>query len=232
MPKFLKAMPDHRPPELVASIRRRSRVIHPPVDPIARRRQGRAPGPLRIVWAARWEFDKAPEVLFAALESLLDDDVDFSVAVLGEQFEEMPEVFARARERLGERVEAWGFLPDREAYLAALGRADVFVSTAIHEFFGLSAVEAIAAGARPLLPRALAYPEVLELAAHPERDELFYDGGARELALALARLAQEVSAGREPGSAVSGGLRARMESFFWPVAAPRLDAALAAVVAD
>jgi len=227
IPRFLKAMPDHRPLAVVEKIRGRARVHYPPVDPVEPRTLEREPGPLRIVWAARWEFDKAPEVLFAALERLCSQGVEFSVSVLGEQFEETPEVFAEARRRLGERVEAWGFLPDRETYVETLRRADVFVSTAIHEFFGLAAVEAIAAGARPLLPRALAYPEVLELAAHPARDGFFYDGGERELARKLSELAVE------PGAELAGtdaALRGRVESFFWPAAAPRLDAALAGLV--
>ena len=48
-------------------------------------------------------------------------------------------------------------------YLKILSEADIIVSTAIHEFFGISVVEAIAAGAYPLLPKRLAYPEVLAL---------------------------------------------------------------------
>ena len=90
IPGFLKAMPDHRPLQVVETIRQRSVVMHPPVDPIPRRQGARSPGPLRIVWAARWEFDKAPEVLFEALETLLADGVDFSISVLVEQFAAMP----------------------------------------------------------------------------------------------------------------------------------------------
>ena len=223
IPAFLKAMPDHRPLEVVERIRGRSRVVHPPVDSIPPRDGERTPGPLRIVWAARWEFDKAPEVLFAALDQLARDGVEFRVSVLGEQFEEAPEIFAEARERLGERVAAWGYLSSREDYVAALHEADVFVSTAIHEFFGLAAVEAMAAGARPLLPRALAYPEVVELEQHPARAALFYDGSAAELAARLAELA------RQPGASTGEvpELRGRMEGFFWPTAAPRLDRDLA-----
>lgn len=222
IPRFLKVMPDHQPIAVAEKIERRARVLHPPIDGVERRAGQRRPGPLRIVWAARWEFDKAPEVLFEALDRLLAQGVDFHVSVLGEQFDEAPEVFAQARERLGGRVAAWGFLPARADYLAALHEADVFVSTAIHEFFGLAAVEAMAAGARPLLPRALAYPEVLQLADHPEREAFFYDGGSVELAGRLAELAAA------PDQATAGvpALRPRMESFFWADAAPQLDEAL------
>lgn len=223
---FLAAMPDSRPLDVAERILQRSRVLHPGIEPVPARSGPREPGPLRIVWAARWEFDKAPEVLFEALERLVAAGVDFRVSVLGQRFAEAPPEFATAHERLGDRVDHWGHLDDRTEYLAALTRADVFVSTAIHEFFGLAAVEAIAAGARPLLPRRLAYPEVLELAERPEREGCFYDGGAEELAARLQGLAKAVSRGESV--APEAGLRERVEGFFWPRAVERLDEALAA----
>ena len=48
-----------------------------------------------------------------------------------------------------------------EGYVEALSRADVVVSTAFHEFFGVAVVEAIAAGAFPILPNRLSYPELI-----------------------------------------------------------------------
>jgi glycosyltransferase involved in cell wall biosynthesis len=56
-------------------------------------------------------------------------------------------------------VVRWGYQPDK-AYWQALRAADVVVSTARHEFFGIGVVEAISAGCWPLLPDRLAYPEV------------------------------------------------------------------------
>ena len=43
-----------------------------------------------------------------------------------------------------------------------LAEADVFVSTASHEFFGIAAAEAIAVGLHPLFPNDLAYPEMIQ----------------------------------------------------------------------
>jgi glycosyltransferase involved in cell wall biosynthesis len=225
IPTFLKVMPDHRPFDVMEKIRARSRVMHPAIEPIVPPDEPRRPGPLRIAWAARWEFDKAPEVFFAALEELDERGVDFRVSVLGEQFQEVPPVFEEAKSRLGDRIDVWGYLPNREAYVETLRGADVFVSTAIHEFFGLAAVEAIAAGATPLLPNRLAYPEVIEAEAHPARAELFYDGSARELARRLAEMTFSPGKGTE-GRDTLEALREHMQTFFWSTAAPRLDAAL------
>ncbi len=225
IPPFLKKMPDHRQFDLVERIRGRSRVLSPAVEETAEL-PPRAPGPLRVVWAARWEFDKAPEVLFDAARRLLERGVDFQLSVLGEQFEETPSAFAAAHRDLEPVLAHWGFVEDAGVYAQVLAEADVFVSTAIHEFFGLAAVEAASAGAWPLVPRRLAYPEVLEVEAYPQHARFFYDGSAGELAIALERLAAT-------DRAVLRGevtpLAERLRRFHWPRAAPRLDRALEAV---
>ena len=215
---LLRRVPDHDPEPSLARIRDRADLQAPGIElPAAPVR--RAPGPLRIVWAARWEHDKNPETLFEALHLLAERGTDFTVDVLGEQFRDAPPVFAEARPRLGNRVRRWGYV-DRQEYETALGEADVFVSTAHHEFFGLSAVEAAAAGAGPLLPRRLAYPEVFQADRHPA---FFYDGSARDLAERLSRMATELTAER-PRPAVDLARR-----FAWPQRAAAMDRALEAL---
>jgi len=75
-----------------------------------------------------------------------------------------------------------GYQRDRTDYEAALCEADVFVSTAEHEFFGLSAVEAALAGAYPLLPERLAYPEIFGREEDTGACAFFYDGSSADLA--------------------------------------------------
>ena len=48
-----------------------------------------------------------------------------------------------------------------QEYAALLWAADLVVSTAIHEFFGVAVVEAIYCGCRPVLPWRLSYPELI-----------------------------------------------------------------------
>jgi glycosyltransferase involved in cell wall biosynthesis len=144
---------------------------------------------LRILWAARWEHDKDPETFFDAIARLQACGADFRLSVIGEQFNQVPPVFQTAREQFADRIDRWGYQETRADYRAALTEADVFVSTAKHEFFGISAVEAAAAGAMPVLPDRLAYPEVFQLGKTPGAEALFYSGGASGLARKLAELA-------------------------------------------
>jgi glycosyltransferase involved in cell wall biosynthesis len=234
-------LPAPRPHQELDAIAARCEVRYPGVDsppPVPHR----TPGPARILWAARWEHDKAPETLFAALEQLTATGADFRLSVLGERFREQPEVFAEARRRFADRIDHWGYLPDRDDYRAALAGADLFVSTARHEFFGLSAVEAVAAGAYPVLPRRLSYPEVFQPLTGVLGGEPFYgDGDPRDEASALAsrlralvdRIPQDAL---WPDAPASGGGRAlgrrTMARYFWSTLAPAHDAALERLAHD
>ncbi len=209
----------------VDRIEARSQVMPPGIE-WRGSRAVRRPGPLRILWAARWEHDKNPETFFAALKVLVERGVDFRVSVIGEQFRDVPGVFAEARPWLEPHLDRWGYQPSREDYLSALGEADVIVSTALHEFFGLAVVEAIAAGAYPLLPRRLAYPELLEVEHGPARSERYlYDGSIAELAGRLADLARQLEQGRLwPGDSDWG--RNAVRRFRWEQRVPVMDQAL------
>jgi glycosyltransferase involved in cell wall biosynthesis len=223
---FLPRMPDHQPLDAIDRIAANSAIRPPGIEAFAPR-PARAPGPLHILWAARWEYDKGPETFFQAVHRLDRAGVDFRLSVIGEQFRHVPEVFAQARESLSRHVDRWGYQAGRDEYAAALAEADVFVSTARHEFFGISAVEAIAAGALPVLPNRLAYPEVLAQIAPGSPEELLYDGTVEGLAKRLSELAALVD-GPGPWHGRAPLAQAAQERFGWSRVAPRLDDALAA----
>lgn len=219
---LLARMPDHAPRDAVARVRARSRVAPPGID--APRRHGpRPPGPLRILWPHRWEHDKGPALLFAALAGLAARGVDFRVSVVGQRFREAPVEFARARLELGDRIDRWGHLP-RVDYEAALLDADVVLSTARHEFFGIAVLEAVAAGCLPLVPRALAYPETLG-----DDPRWFHDGTAVGIADRLTALADA----RARGPLAAGPEReAIAAAHAWPARARAMDDAVAALLAS
>lgn len=221
----LGRMPDHQPFEAGDRIRAKSHVHPQGIEPMPPRRH-RRPGPLKILWAARWEFDKAPETFFDALEIARAAGLEFRLSVLGERFRQVPEVFARAREAFADRIDHWGYLERRADYAAALVDADVVVSTARHEFFGVGVVEALAAGCFPLVPRRLAYPEIL--AGLGDAEACFHDGSAGHLAARLAELARRDDLW--DGDPERG--RRAVEHFTWPVLRPRLDDALESVAAS
>jgi glycosyltransferase involved in cell wall biosynthesis len=220
----LKRMPDFRHLELIDEVRAKARVQHPGVRLISGGPSDRDPAdPLHVIWVARWEHDKGPETFFAALRQLKQAGVAFRLSVVGEQFDESPDVFADAEREFAEEIVCWGFQPTRGDYEAALKSADVVVSTAEHEFFGLAVVEAVSAGCCPLLPNRLSYPELVGGAVVSA--DYLYDGNAAALAQHLTRLAERK---RVSGSLVDPSMRESVSRFGWSRRGPALDAALRA----
>ena len=162
-------------------------------------------GPPLVIWNHRWEFDKQPAAFFAALREVQRAGVAFRVALLGENAQYVPKEFMAARKWLGERVVQYGYLPSRDAYLEWLRRGSVVVSTAIQENFGISVVEAVAAGCHPLLPNRLAYPEVIPPGYHAA---CLYDDAA-DLARRLTALLANPPVSPPPG------LSAAMQRYSW-----------------
>jgi len=219
---LLRRMPDHHSLEAAETIRGKSCIRPPGIDPFPPRGP-RPGGPLRILWAARWENDKRPDLFFEALSLLASRGVDFRISVIGGgNASPIAPVFAEARPRFANRILHWGYLESREEYRAVLAGADVVVSTADHEFFGISAVEAIAAGAYPLFPDRLAYPEILQEAGEEGERLFLYDGRPTELARRLADLADRLDHGDlwqgDPACAVRA-----VERFTWDHLVPTWD---------
>lgn len=164
-----------------------------------------------ILWNHRWDHDKDPQTFFAALNEV--NDLPWRLAVVGANTRIDPQEFDHAAEAFFDRILTWGHQP-RAAYIELLHQADLVVSTARHEFFGVAMVEAMAAGAVPVLPNGLSYPELVPSEFH---ETVLYDG---DVASALRARLTNLEAAR---AAVSG-LADSMHRFSWDVIAPRMDA--------
>jgi len=216
---FLNSFPEHKHVDDVDRVIDASIVLPVGVDvsPFDGMDAGDPRLPL-IVWNQRWEHDKGPDELTEILRALIDTDVDFSVAMCGEVFVSVPPEFAEITDMLGDRLVHAGWL-ERDAYVDLLKRSSVVLSTAHQEFFGIAIVEAIAAGAHPVLPDRLVYPErVAQLGADPEHT--LYS--STEEAVVLIRAALDRSADTE--------LMRSTHQYDWSVVAPKYDEALEGLV--
>jgi glycosyltransferase involved in cell wall biosynthesis len=221
LPRLLKHFPDYNHLARIDEVRRRSIVAPVGIACADLARVGtveqphsatRESEPL-IIWNQRWEYDKRPDRFFHLLYRLDEAGVPFRLAVAGENFRNEPEEFAAARLRLAERIVHWGYVESRQAYIDLLHRADLVISTADHEFFGISILEAISAGAYPLLPNRLSYPELIPAELHPaclytDEDDLFDK--------ACWRLTH-------PRPAPPSLRRHVTQTFYWPLVARQYD---------
>jgi glycosyltransferase involved in cell wall biosynthesis len=124
--------------------------------------------PPLIIWNQRWEHDKGPDELKAIIEGLVASGVAFEIAMCGEVFVSVPPAYAEVTDLLSDRLVHSGWA-ERDQYIELLNQASVVLSTAHQEFFGIAITEAVAAGAHPVFPNRLVYPErVADFGAVPE----------------------------------------------------------------
>jgi len=161
--KLFRALPDAVHPSWLSGIEAKSRTAGLPLslpdvlmddsdpDPDA--------GPI-ILWNHRWEHDKNPARLLGALRALREAEGQFRLAVCGKQFQTIPEALTIIEHEFSDNLVHFGYAESLPDYHALLRRAHIAVSTADHEFFGVSMLEAAHFGARPLVPDCLSYPEI------------------------------------------------------------------------
>ena len=133
-------------------------VVYPPVH-VAERPVQRSPH-LTIAWSARWEREKRPDLMLQTMRECLDLGLPIKLHILGcppDRWNDDPAMTADLRAIVDPKS---GYL-QREEYEAVLAGADVWLSTAEHEYFGVAAIEAAMLGATPVVPSGLAYPETL-----------------------------------------------------------------------
>lgn len=190
---FLRLMPDAVPEGVVGRIDARSSVLPVPIDdhlftPRSDAINTECP---HLLWNHRWEYDKGPERLLRLVQALDRRGQRFRLSVVGERFRSHPKALDRLREQFPDRIAHWGFLPDRADYDHLLRTADIVVSTALHDFQGLSMLEAMAAGCLPLAPNRLAYREYVPADCRYDSQEDNPEAEAEAAADTLQRLLRE-----------------------------------------
>ena len=161
--RLLKKMPEKNARNSLSEIENKSCVIAPGIDAefFFQPLKERTPSTIPVIgWCGRWEHDKNPQNFFQTLARLDDEGFEFSLIFLGQSFREVPEEIEKGLKRHRSRTMHAGFAESRENYRSLLMQMDYCISTALHEFFGLALLEAAAAGAQPIAPARLVYPEL------------------------------------------------------------------------
>jgi len=223
LPRLLKHFPDYNELATVEELAQKSRVL--PLGLDLRRLDAHRPatssraGQPLLLWNHRWEYDKDPTTFFQVVYQLVAEGLDFGLIVLGESFAQKPGEFDQARKRLADRAH-FGYVEDQALYARLLWQADIVVSTARHDFFGSSVVEAMYCECFPILPRRLAYPEHI-----PSFHECFYDDYNGLVSL-LRQAIQNIEATRQ------FNVRQYVARYDWQVMAPVYDEQLAAITSQ
>ncbi len=180
---LLKMMPDKRMMRNVDLIAEKSRVIPVGISDdsyeyeLNETTENRLP---IILWNHRWEHDKNPELFFKIMKQLRLSGIQFQLIICGEHSGNVPPLFMEMRTYFSEEIIHFGFVESRTDYLKLLDQADVMLVTSLHEFFGISVLEAAVRGCIPILPNRLSYPEIFKAEVF---ESLFYHSDEEILAV-------------------------------------------------
>lgn len=171
---LLKKLPDHVPQGLTDLLSRRASVLPVPLPDRLFSAQKSCPAwnkpdnTLTIVWNHRHEYDKGPGLLKGMVVDMVKRKLNFRLHLLGQRFRHEPPEFDDIQNILSGHYLAQDITPGHNMWLASrseyetvLRDSHIVLSTALHDFQGLSILEATALGCMPVVPDALAYPEYL-----------------------------------------------------------------------
>ncbi len=131
-----------------------------------------------ILWNHRWEYDKNPKEFFKCLKKIKNENIDFKLIILGEEFHTEMDVFTKSRKYFSNEIIHMGYAKSFSEYASLINKSDILPVTTKQEFFGVSVIEAIYCDVFPILPNRLTYPELFNSDKNPDNfyqdsDDLF-----------------------------------------------------------
>lgn len=159
---LIKKLPDGISKNDLSNIEKKSIVLPVPIDAsVYTRNPNKSNEPIKILWNHRWEFDKQPEVFIQAMRLIKNKGVKFELFILGQSFRKKPDCFENTAIEFKKELKVFGYQP-REKYDEIMKQSDIVISSALHDFQGLSMLEASLNGCIPLAPNRVAYPEYID----------------------------------------------------------------------
>lgn len=159
---LVKKLPDGISKGDLSKMENKSNVLPVPIDvEVYSRNKKSKNDPIKILWNHRWEFDKQPEVFIQAMRLIKQKGINFELYILGQSFRNKPDCFKNATKEFEKELQVFGY-QSRELYDEIMKKVDIVISSALHDFQGLSMLEAILNGCIPIAPNRVAYPEYIE----------------------------------------------------------------------
>ena len=159
---LIKKLPDGFDQNNLSMIKSKSAVLPVPIQTLVQSRSTtNFNGAIKILWNHRWEFDKQPEVFVQAMRLIKQKGVDFELYILGQSFRKKPYCFKNISSEFKKEIKIFGY-QSREKYDEVMKNADIVISSALHDFQGLSMLEAILNACIPIAPNRVAYPEYID----------------------------------------------------------------------
>jgi glycosyltransferase involved in cell wall biosynthesis len=173
---WLKRMP---PPSLLPEFetwKQKGKVVYPGVEiPSINSTTPPSDGPLHLLWSARWEKDKNPQLFVELIRSLKISGLDFKLTLMGHQPPKSDSLIDELKSLLGPLLHQPGFQESRTSMLSLQKPTHLHISTTHHEFFGLSIMESAIQHKAICLPRRLSYPELYGELEHVDDGIIFFE---------------------------------------------------------
>ena len=137
------------------------------IDKLAKNTRGNSEP--TILWNHRWDEDKNPEGFIDLLTQLKRMQIKFKIIATTPNKIQKNKSFEKFKRLFADNILSASYINDYEEYIKVISKANILPVTSLHDFFGISVIEAIRTGCTPLLPTDLVYKEYLD------HSDLFYN---------------------------------------------------------